>query len=292
MPIQNNFKEVYHMDNYEVGRALGLYGKVVVVAGGGGAKNGIGRATAVLFAKLGGKIAVLDINQEAAAETARLINAFAETPVSVWQVDVTNKEQVDRVVREITEKYSRIDVWAHIVGGHRGSTLIEDIPLGVWRGNIELNLTSAFLCSRAILPVMKGQRQGKIVLVSSGAARVVSITSADYAVAKAGIVVVTKQLAFEGGPFNINVNAISPGPTHEPDPEGDRKDGRLSRVPLQRFARPEDMARAIVFLSSNWSEMITGVTLDVDGGGYLAWMDYETYLSKHKHAVNVGKGGD
>ena len=73
-----------------------------------------------------------------------------------------------------------------------------------------------------------------------------------------------KQLAYEGGFFNINVNAIVPGPTHEPNPEKDRTDGRLPRVPLGRFARPEDQAKAIVFLASAWSEMITGVALDVD----------------------------
>lgn len=273
----------------EVGRALGLYGKVVVVAGGGGAKNGIGRATAMLFAKLGAKVAVLDINKEAAAETARLINAFAETPALVWQLDVTKEKQVDQVLREIMKNYSRIDVWAHIAGGRMGSTLIEEIPLRVWRANIELNLTGAFLCSRAVLPVMKRQRQGKIVLISSVSARVVSTTSADYASAKAGIITFTKQLAFEGGPFNINVNAIVPGPTHESDPERDRKDGRMPRIPLQRFSLPEDQARAIVFLASDWADMITGVALDVDGGEYLGEMDYETYLSKHKNPVNLGR---
>ncbi len=271
------------MDNYEVGRALGLYGKVVAVAGGGGAKNGIGRSTAVLFAKLGAKLVVLDINKEAAAETVKLIDAFGETAASIWQVDVTNEEQVDRSIREIVEKCGRIDVWAHIVGGHKGSTLIEETPLSVWRANIELNLTGAFLCSRAVLPVMKRQRQGKIILLSSMAGRGMGYTtSADYPAAKAGIVTFTKQLAFEAGPFNINVNAIAPGPTHEPDPERDAKDGRMSKAPLKRFARPEDQAKAIVFLSSNWADMITGVTLDVDGGLYLGFLDYETYLSKHR----------
>ena len=271
------------MENYEVGRALGLSGKVVVVAGGGGAHNGIGRATAVLFAKLGAKLIVLDINKEAAAETVKLINAFADAAASIWQLDVTKEEQVDRSVREIAEKYGRIDVWAHIVGGHKGSTLIEETPLLVWKANIELNLTGAFLCSRAVLPVMKRQRQGKIILLSSMAGRGMGYTtSADYPAAKAGIVTFTKQLAFEAGPFNINVNAIAPGPTHEPDPDKDGKDSRLSKAPLKRFARPEDQAKAIVFLSSNWADMITGVTLDVDGGLYLGFLDYETYLSKHR----------
>lgn len=279
------------MDNFEMGRALGLYGKVVVVAGGGGVKNGIGRATAVLFAKLGAKVAVLDISKEAAAETAKQINAFAENAAAIWQVDVTKEEQVERVVKDITGDYGRIDVWAHIAGGPMGSTLIEETPPAVWRASIELNLTGAFLCTRAILPVMKRQRQGKIVLVSSMAGRGIGhSTSADYPAAKAGIITFTRQLAFETGPFNINANAIAPGPTHEQDPERDRRDGRLSKVPLQRFAEPEDQARAIVFLASNWADMITGVTLDVDGGLYLGFADYETYLSKHKPA-DSGKRG-
>ncbi|MFB3886301.1 MAG: SDR family NAD(P)-dependent oxidoreductase [Thermodesulfobacteriota bacterium] len=272
------------MDYLGLGKALGLYGKVAVIAGGGGAKNGIGRATAVLFAKMGARVAVLDINREAAAETARQAKAFGEAPPLIWQVDVTDEEEVDRVVKEIIAQCRRIDVWAHIAGGHRGSTLIEEIPPAVWRASIELNLTGAFLCSRAVLPVMKKQRQGKIVLISSSAGRRIGSTSgADYASAKAGIVTFTKQLAFEGDPFNINVNAVAPGPTHAPNAERDRKDNRLAIIPLQRPASPEDQAKAIVFLASNWADMITGVTLDVDGGMYFAWMDYETYLAKHKH---------
>jgi NAD(P)-dependent dehydrogenase (short-subunit alcohol dehydrogenase family) len=238
-------------------------------------------------------VAILDINKEAAAETARQVNAFGEAAASIWQADVTNEEQVDRVVKEIIGKYSRIDVWAHVAGGHQGSTLIEEIPLAVWKANIELNLTGAFLCSRAVLPVMKQQRQGKIVLVSSSAGRRIGSTSgAAYASAKAGIVTFTKQLAFEAGPFNINVNAIAPGPTHESDVARDHKDSRLKSIPLQRSSNPEDQAKAIVFLASNWADMITGVTLDVDGGMYFAWMDYETYLTKHKHPVNLGEGSD
>src|SRR5918993_1036627 len=277
------------MSNYEVAQFLGLNGKIVAVVGGGGANNGIGRATAILFAKLGSKVAVLDINIEAAAETARLINAVAENAASVWQLDALDKDQVDRTVEEILEKYNRIDVWVHIVGGHKGRTLIEDIPPDVWNSNIERNLTSAFIGSRAILPVMKRQRNGKIVLISSFAARTISVSGADYAVAKAAIITFMKQLAYEAGFFNINVNAIVPGPTHEPDLEKDRRDGRLPRVPLGRFARPEDQAKAIVFLASSWSEMITGVALDVDAGMQLGFVDWETYLSKHQSPANLGK---
>jgi 3-oxoacyl-[acyl-carrier protein] reductase len=276
------------MSDYELGRSLGLEGKVVAVLRGGGANNGIGRATAILFAKLGAKVAVLDINIDAAAETAKLINSAAENAASVWQVDALNKDQVDKTVKEIVGKYNRIDVWAHLVGGHKGRTLIEEIPVDVWKSNIEINLTSAFIGSRAILLAMKRQRSGKIVLVSSFAARSISVSSADYAVAKAGIITFTKQLAYEAGFFNIN-NAIVPGPTHEPNPEKDRRDGRLPRVLLGRFARPEDQAKAIVFLASNWSEMITGVALKIDGGMHLGWVDWETYLAKHQSPVNSGK---
>ncbi len=280
------------MSNVEVGGHLGLEGKVVVVVGGGGANNGIGRAAAILFAQLGSKIAVLDINIEAAAETARLINGVSENAASVWQVDALNTDQVDKTVKEILQKYDRIDVWAQIVGGHKGRTLIEEIPLDVWKSNIEINLTSAFIGSRAILPVMKRQRSGQIVLVSSFAARTISVSGADYAVAKAAIITFTKQLAYEAGFFNINVNAIVPGPTHQPDPEKDRRDGRLPRVPLGRFARPEDQAKAIVFLASSWSEMITGIALDIDGGMHLGWVDWETYLAKHQSPAKISKGSN
>lgn len=270
------------MDKYEAVGSFGLAGKIVAVVGGGGANNGIGRATAILFAKLGSKIAVLDINREAAGETAKLINASEEEAASAWQVDALSENQLDKTVKEILEKYSRIDVWAHIVGGHKGRTLIEDIPLDLWKSNMERNLTSAFIGARVILPVMKRQKSGKIVLISSFAARTIAVSGADYSVAKAGIINFTKQLAYEAGFFNINVNAVVPGPTHEPDPEKDQRDGRLPRVPLGRFACPEDQAKAIVFLASDWAKMITGVALDVDGGMQHGFVDWETYLAKHQ----------
>ncbi len=267
------------MEQIEIGTELGIRGKVVVVAGGGG---GIGRATSILFAKLGSQVALLDINKEALEETQRLTDALG-CKASTWHLDVTNEAQVDQVVKEVVKHYGHIDVWAHVAGGHKGATLIEDIPPALWRANIELNLTGAFFCARAVLPVMKRQKQGKIVFVSSEAG--VShgyMSGADYASAKGGLVTFMRNLAFEAGPFGINVNAIVPGPTREPNPEKDRRDGRLPKVPLQRFSRPEDQAKAIAFLSSNWAYMITGTTLIVDGGLLIARADYETYLSKHK----------
>jgi 3-oxoacyl-[acyl-carrier protein] reductase len=276
------------MHNHEVTGSLGLAGKIVAVVGGGGANNGIGRATAILFARLGAKVAVLDINREAANETASLINASGEKAALVWQVDALKQDQLDKTVKEILETHNRIDVWAHIVGGHKGRTLIEDIPLDLWNSNMERNLTSAFIGARAILPVMKRQKNGKIILVSSFAARTIAVSGADYSVAKAGIITFTKQLAYEAGFFNINVNAVVPGPTHEPDPEKDQRDGRLPRVPLGRFACPEDQARAIVFLASDWAQLITGVALDVDGGMQLGFVDWETYLTKHQAPAKSG----
>jgi NAD(P)-dependent dehydrogenase (short-subunit alcohol dehydrogenase family) len=275
-------RSVKTMDKYEAVGSFGLEGKVVAVVGGGGANNGIGRATAVLFAKLGAKVAVLDINKEAADETSKLVNASGQEAASAWQVDALNENQLGKTVKEILERYSRIDVWAHIVGGHKGRTLIEAIPLDLWNSNMERNLTSAFISARVILPVMKRQRSGKIVLISSFAARTIAVSGADYSVAKAGIITFTKQLAYEAGFFNINVNAVVPGPTHEPDPEKDQRDGRLPRVPLGRFACPEDQAKAIVFLASDWAKMITGVALDVDGGMQHGFVDWETYLAKHQ----------
>jgi len=279
------------MEQDEIGTVLGIRGKVVAVAGGGGAKNGMGRATALLFAKLGAEVAVLDLNNEAAEVTRKEISELAEREASAWQVDVTDEAQVDQTIRGIVERYGRIDVWAHVAGGHKGATLIEDIPPAVWRANVELSLTSAFLCTRVALPIMKSQQKGKIVLVGSEAGLSHGYMSgADYASAKGGLISFTRQLAFEAGPFNINVNAVVPGPTHEPDSERDRADGRLPKVPLQRFSRPGDLAQAIVFLASSWADMITGATLIVDGGLLIARTDYETYVSKHKRPVSRGEG--
>jgi NAD(P)-dependent dehydrogenase (short-subunit alcohol dehydrogenase family) len=120
------------MSKDEVVGSLGLEGKVVVVVGGGGANNGIGRATAMLFAKVGAKVAVLDINIEAAAETAKLINSFTANAATVWQVYALNQDQVDKTVKVFLDQYKRIDVWAHIVGGHKGRTLIVEITMDLW----------------------------------------------------------------------------------------------------------------------------------------------------------------
>ncbi len=151
---------------------------------------------------------------------------------------------------------------------------MEDLTLAEWQQLLHFNLTGTFLFTHAVVPVMKRQRAGKIVNISSIAGRGKSPTSSSaYATAKGGIIALTKKLSLELGPYGINVNAIAPSLTLSPRlrPRWDKmtaeeKQKEIERVPLRRVAEPVDQARVICFLASSDADFVTGVTIDVTGG--------------------------
>ncbi|MBO0710980.1 MAG: SDR family oxidoreductase [Acetobacteraceae bacterium] len=238
------------------------------------AANGIGRATAEIMAREGATIVAVDNH------AARLDAAVAAlgTRAHGRLVDALDRTAVDEAVAEITAAFGGIDILVNAVGG---STIIaspgapiDELSFADWQRILDFNLSGTFLFTHAVVPLMKRQRQGKIVNLASIAGRGFSATSSSaYAAAKGGIIAMTRKLAFELGPFNININAIAPSLTlserlsprwNQMAPEDQQ--AAIARVPLRRIARPEDQARVICFLASRDAEFVTGQTIDVTGG--------------------------
>jgi 3-oxoacyl-[acyl-carrier protein] reductase len=188
-------------------------------------------------------------------------------------VDVTDPAQVDALVESI----GRVDILVNNAGGVAGQVgrPLEQVSGEDWRAVVDANLTSTFHCTRAVVPGMKERRYGRIVNISSGAGRSVSLTGIQaYASAKAGQIGFTRQMAHELGPFGITVNSIAPGfvlsnPTSIRQWESYGEEGQralLERIATRRLGSPEDIAYGVLFLASEQASWITGQVLSIDGG--------------------------
>ncbi|MEA2025657.1 MAG: SDR family NAD(P)-dependent oxidoreductase, partial [Chloroflexota bacterium] len=146
----------------------------------------------------------------------------------------------------------------------------EELDVDAWAHTLSINLTGAFICCKAVLPVMKAQRYGKIINISSLAGESGGIMAgADYSASKGGLLALTKKLALEVAAYDVNVNAIAPGTTRTPMIEAMSEEDRAvlaAKIPLRRFGAPEDIAYAACFLAGDEASFITGATLDVNGG--------------------------
>jgi NAD(P)-dependent dehydrogenase (short-subunit alcohol dehydrogenase family) len=187
-------------------------------------------------------------------------------------------EQVTRVVQQTVDAHGRIDILVNAVGGStiiaKSGATVDELTLDEWQRLLDFNLTGTFLFCNTVIPVMKRQRHGKIVNISSIAGRGLSESSSSaYAAAKGGIIAFTRKLSLELGPFGITCNAIAPSRTlseriharWEQLSEAEQQ-AALARTPLRRLAQPEDQARVICFLASTDADFVTGVTIDVTGG--------------------------
>jgi NAD(P)-dependent dehydrogenase (short-subunit alcohol dehydrogenase family) len=252
-------------------------GKVALVTGAG---EGIGRAIALALAREGADVAVDDIATERAERVRGEIAALGRRSLAM-AVDVSQGKAVDEMFDRAVAALGPVDILVNNAGiGQR--FLAEDISEADWRRVIDINLTGVFLCSRAAIRVMKPRRTGHIVNVASIAGKRISIHGAvHYTAAKAGVIGLTRHLAYELGPYGIRVNAICPGETLTSlmqrigDPELLEQSRR--RTPLGRLSTPEDQANAVLLLLSGRAGFITGVALDVDGGILLGWMENEVY---------------
>ncbi len=246
-----------------------LHDQVAIVTGGG---SGIGRATATLFAAVGARVMVVDIDPAAAAGTAEEIRV-AGGQASAFTLDIADETAIDRVLGEIVAKEGRIDIIVCNAGcGQNGSAT--EMPLESWKRVIDINLTGSFLCARtAARDMILRKNGGAIVFTASimGLSGGGFGNNVNYQASKGAIVNLVRGLAVEWAPHGIRVNAVAPGwvktqmtSRWSSDPE------RLAKiaewVPLNRLADPEEIASAILFLASPAASMITGHTLPVDGG--------------------------
>jgi len=245
---------------------LNIKNKVSIVTGG---SSGIGRVTALALAKEGSKVVVADVNLKQASKVTEEIKALGQEATAM-QVDVSNKAEVQDMVSQVIKKYITVNILVNCAGILRFSS-IEELSEKDWNDILDVNLTGTFLCSQAVIKPMKKQKSGKIVNISSCAAKVGGVrAAASYSVSKAGVSNLTICLARELASSKINVNAIAPSMidtpmTNQPGYGKEAQANFVKTIPLG-LGKPEDIADAILFLVSNRSRYITGEILDVNGG--------------------------
>lgn len=247
-----------------------LSGKVALITGGA---SGIGRATALLFAREGAAIAIADVNQDAGQRVAEEIardggRAFFEA------ADVTRGADCRRVVERATREFGRIDILFNNAGIIRRATVM-DVSEDDWDRVMAVNVKSIYLLSREVIPHMEKRGAGTIINTASGWGLAGGAKAAVYCASKGAVVLLTKAMAIDHGP-RIRVNCICPGDTDtgmlraEASQLGEAADRFLAdaaKRPLGRVGTPEEVAQAVLYLASDASSFVTGTALVVDGGG-------------------------
>ena len=250
-----------------------LQGKTGIVTG---SSRGIGRAIAMAIAREGAQVVINGRNQDAQA-VAEEVRAAGGKAIPVLG-DVTQEKDVQLLAEETLRAFGSIDILVNNAGGGWPAALLEKMEPQDWEKELRVNLTGAFLCSRAVIGKMKEQRSGRIINISSQAGRSGSeLAGITYASAKAGLLGFTRQLARQVGQYGILVNAVAPGVILSGEriekrwgqrSEEERRE-MLKAIPLGRLGRPEEVAAVVVFLASDEASYLTGAVIDVNGGRFM-----------------------
>ena len=242
--------------------------RVAIVTGGA---SGIGRAIAQALGAEGARVAILDLNEAGARETAEALRA-AGGEASAIRSDVTAGREVEAAVATVVSRYGAIHILVNNAGWDRPIPFLETDE-AFWDKILALNLKAYFHMARVVLPHMIRQGGGKVVAIASDAGRVGSTGEAVYSAAKGGVIAFTKTLAREMARHRINVNCVCPGPSDTPLFQTEFAAGKpglgdalRKAIPWGRLGTPEDVAGAVVFLASDEAGFITGQTLSVSGG--------------------------
>jgi NAD(P)-dependent dehydrogenase (short-subunit alcohol dehydrogenase family) len=247
-----------------------LEDRVAIVTG---AASGIGRASAIAFAREGARVTVADIDPRAGNETANAIRSEGHEAIFA-RVDVAQQSAIAEMVDETAQRWGRIDILFNNAGVLLVKT-IEQMSAEEWDRVMAVNVKSVFLATKHVVPHMRRNGKGVILNTGSIGSFTGQVGTPVYSASKGAIALLTKSLALDLGRDGIRVNCLCPGITDTPmlrEHLGDGEEGeariraRLSRVPLGKILRPEDVARAAVYLVSDQSEGITGILHVVDGG--------------------------
>lgn len=252
---------------------LGLKGKVALVTGAG-SQIGFGKEISLMLAKEGIEaVGITDINLDDAKLTAEAVKAAGAKSLAA-QADVTDKDSVDAMVKQIADEFGRIDILCNVAGGILGGGPLEEQTPELWNREIALNLYGPMLVTAAVLPYMKKQSGGAIVNIGSGSSHMYSHGVGAYAQAKAAVDTFTKQLAWVEAGNNIRVNCVAPGPSPTNFIKAEDKDAVVSMmiktIPLARATAPADIAHATLFFASEvTSPDTTGQILHISGGSVM-----------------------
>ncbi len=237
-----------------------LKNKVAIITG---AAQGIGEATARRFVAEGAYVILVDRQEEQLKNLVSQLNDFA----SYYVLDITNRDALSTFVKDVADKHKRIDILVNNAGITKDSLTIK-MTDEAWSDVINVNLKAPFMLVQEIFPMMKEQNNG-VILNASSVSSLGNIGQANYAASKAGIIAMTKTWALEFARYNVRVNAVAPGFTATPMvntvPEK-VKDALIDKIPLKRFAEPEEIAAAYCYLASDDAKYVTGQVLFVDGG--------------------------
>ena len=244
-----------------------LAGRVALITG---AARGIGAETARLFAAQGTSVALVDIDQNGADTVAAAIGKTGGRAAAI-AADITEAAAVERAITATVQQFGGLDIIINCAGGYGRLATVEDMPIDEWDRTVSLNLRSVFLICKMAIPHLKKSKAGRIINVASISGRTVHAASSPaYGAAKAGVIQLTRFLAFQLGPDNITANAIAPITTLTSRVAALRSEADIERiaaqVPLRRLAVPDDHAQAMLFLASDAAAYINGVVLDVNGG--------------------------
>lgn len=242
-------------------------GQVAIVTG---AAMGLGRAIAEEFARLEASVVVADIDHQGATDVAAAIAAGGGKALPI-QADVSSWDDVQRMTAAAAETYGRVNVLVNNAGVRFIAPFLEMDLERQWQRTLDINLTGPMLCCRAVIPHMLRQGRGKIVNIASVTGILTLTKRSAYAAAKAGVIGLTKALAYELSGQGIWVNAIAPGVIETPLNQAYFQDPAMSallkrELPIGHWGRPQDIANAAVFLASDRSDFICGAVLTVDGG--------------------------
>lgn len=248
-------------------------GKVVLVTGSG---SGIGQGIAKAFAAEGASVIIADYNMDGAQQTYNMLDRSLEEQMHLCAfLDVASSDSVSNLFSQISSQYKAVDILVNNAGIRTRTPFLE-LTEKDWDNVMNVNLKGFFLCAQqAARQMVQEKRKGKIVNTSSINAEIAIINQAHYCASKGGVKMLTKALALELAPYSINVNAVGPGVV-ETNLSKDRLsqpeqvEWLLSEVPLKKIGQPIDIAKAVLFLSSDYADYITGHTLYVDGGWLLS----------------------
>jgi len=246
-----------------------LQHKNVLVTGG---SRGIGKACVELFLKAGANVAFTF--QSAKEDTQKIINRYnGSSKLKCYQVDLSGADEIEKMVTSVLKDFERIDVIVNNAGIWKEAA-IDEMTIEQWNEMININLTSAYLITKLLVPEMKKNKFGRIINIASTAGQRGEAFHSHYAASKGGMISLTKSLASELGNFNITVNCVAPGwvitdMTTDSLNDVNTLNKVKSDIPLNKIALPEEIAGPVLFLASNLASHITGEILNVNGGSVL-----------------------